>query len=94
LTGAAVSAEEARTFGLVSYVEDPSAVEGRVSKILDEMSYVSPISNASFKRIRRSTFTSRVLDIAHRELLRTITSPEFRKGAGAFKQKTRPKYYD
>jgi enoyl-CoA hydratase/carnithine racemase len=93
LTGTAVSAEEARTFGLVSYVEDPSAMEGRISKILDEMRYVSPVSNASFKRIRRSTFTSRVLDIAHRELLRTITSPEFRKGAGAFKQKTRPEYY-
>ena len=93
LTGAAISAEEARTFGLVNYVEDPASLESRVNKILDEMQHVSPVSNASFKRIRRSTFTTRVLDAAHRELLRAITSPDFKKGAAAFKQKTRPEFY-
>ena len=93
LTGAAIGAEEARTFGLVNYVEDPASLETRVSEILDEMRHVSPVSNASFKRIRRSTFTTRVLDVAHRELLRAITSPDFKKGAAAFKQKTPPEFY-
>jgi enoyl-CoA hydratase/carnithine racemase len=94
LTGAAINAEEARTFGLVNFVEDPASLEDRVTKILDEIRHVSPVSNASFKRIRRSTFSSRVLDVAHRELLRAITSPDFKKGAVAFKEKTRPEFYE
>jgi enoyl-CoA hydratase/carnithine racemase len=94
LTGAAISAEEARGFGLVNYVEDATSLDARVNKILNEIRYVSPVSNASFKRIRGSTFTSQVLDIAHRELLRSITSPDFKKGAVAFKQKTRPEFYE
>jgi enoyl-CoA hydratase/carnithine racemase len=94
LTGSAISAEEARTYGLVNYVDDPASLDNRIEKILEEIRYVSPVSNAGFKRIRRSTFTKRVLDIAHEELLRTITSPDFKKGAVAFKQKTRPEFYD
>jgi len=93
LTGSAMSAEEARTFGLVNYVEDPSKLEDRLNKILEDIRHVSPISNASFKRIRASTFTKRVVDTAHIELLRTITSPDFRTGAEAFRQKTPPEFY-
>lgn len=94
LTGKASTAEEALTFGLVNYVEDPSSLEDRVGKLNEEMGHVSPISNASFKRIRASTFASRILAIAHKELLRTITSPDFRKGAEAFKQKVPAEFYD
>ncbi len=93
LTGSAMNAEEARTFGLVNYVVDPDKLEGRVNNIAEEIRHVSPISNASFKRIRMTTFTAKVLSTAHKELLRTITSPDFKKGAAAFKQKTRPEFY-
>jgi 2-(1,2-epoxy-1,2-dihydrophenyl)acetyl-CoA isomerase len=94
LTGAAMSADEAQKFGLVNYVEDPTTIEDRLAEVLEEIRHVSPISNSSFKRIRKSTFTTRVLDVAHQELLRTITSRDFQEGAAAFKQKTRPDFYD
>jgi len=93
LTGAAISAEEARSFGLVNYVEEPGGIENRVAKILDEMRHVSPTSNASFKRIRGSLITARILNVAYKELLRTITSPDFRTGATAFTRKEPPEYY-
>jgi enoyl-CoA hydratase/3-hydroxyacyl-CoA dehydrogenase len=93
LTGAPISAEEARSYGLVNYVEETAHLRDRLDRILNEIRKVSPISNASFKRIHRSLFATRALDIAHRELLRTITSPDFVKGAAAFKEKTHPEYY-
>ena len=93
LTGAPISADEARSHGLVNYVEENAHLRERVNRLLSEMRNVSPISNASFKRIHRSFFTTRILDLAHRELFRTITSPDFVKGATAFKEKAHPEYY-
>jgi len=94
LTGGPISADEARSHGLVNYVEETTHLRERVDRLLSEMRNVSPISNASFKRIHRSLFTTRALDIAHRELFRTITSPDFVKGATAFKEKAHPEYYE
>jgi len=94
LTGGPMSADEARSHGLVNYVEETSHLRERVDRLLSEMRNVSPISNASFKRIHRSLFTTRALDLAHRELFRTITSPDFVKGANAFKEKAHPEYYE
>ena len=93
LTGTPITADEARSHGLVNYVEENTHLRERVDRLLSEMRNVSPISNASFKRIRRSLFTTRVVDLAHRELFRTIASPDFVKGATAFKEKTHPEYY-
>lgn len=93
LTGAPLDAIEARASGLVSYVEEPENLENRVKTILTEIRQVSPISNASFKRIRRSNMTDRILEIAHKELLRAITSPDFRRGATAFLDKSHADYY-
>ena len=93
LTGAPISADEARSHGLVNYVEENTHLRESVERLLSEMRNVSPISNASFKRIHRSIFTTRVVDLAHRELYRTITSPDFVTGATAFKEKTHPQYY-
>jgi enoyl-CoA hydratase / 3-hydroxyacyl-CoA dehydrogenase len=93
LTGTPISADEARSHGLVNYVEEKAHLRERVDRLLTEMHSVSPISNSSFKRIHRSLFTTRVVDLAHRELLRTITSPDFVKGATAFKEKHHPEYY-
>jgi enoyl-CoA hydratase / 3-hydroxyacyl-CoA dehydrogenase len=93
LTGAPISADEARYYGLVNYVEETAHLRDRLDQILSEIRKVSPISNASFKRIHRSLFATHDLDIAHRELFRTITSPDFVKGAAAFKEKTHPEYY-
>src|SRR6266571_7734510 len=94
LTGGPISADEARSHGLVNYVEETTHLRERVDQLLSEMRNVSPISNASFKRIHRSLFTTRALDIAHRELFRTITSPDFVKGATAFKEKAHLEYYE
>ena len=93
LTGGPISADAARSHGLVNYVEDTTHLRERVVQLLNEIRNVSPISNASFKRIRRSLFTTRALDLAHRELFRTITSPDFVKGATAFKEKVHPEFY-
>ena len=94
LTGAPISADEARSHGLVNYVEENTHLRERVDRLLGEMRNVSPISNASFKRIHRNLFTTRDLNLAHRELYRTITSPDFVKGATSFKEKTHPEYYE
>ena len=93
LTGVPISADEARSYGLVNYVEENAHLRERVDGLLSEMMNVSQISNASFKRVHLSLFTTRVLDLAHRELYRTITSPDFVKGATAFKEKSHPEYY-
>jgi enoyl-CoA hydratase / 3-hydroxyacyl-CoA dehydrogenase len=93
LTGAPVTAEEARSCGLVNYVEEAAHLCERVDRILSEMRNVSPISNASFKRIHRGLFTRQALSLAHKELFRTITSSDFEKGATAFRAKIHPKYY-
>lgn len=92
LTGTPVTAEEARSFGLVNYVEEQDGLEDRVQKVLTEMRHVSPISNASFKRIHRTIFSARALNVAYRELFRTITSKDFEEGAAAFAQKTAANY--
>jgi enoyl-CoA hydratase / 3-hydroxyacyl-CoA dehydrogenase len=93
LTGAPISAGEARSYGLVNYVEETTHLRERVSRILNEIRNVSPISNASFKRIHRTIFTTNALSVAHRELFRTITSSDFQKGATAFREKNHPEYY-
>lgn len=93
LTGAPISADEAKSIGLINYVEVPENLLDRITKTLKEIEHVSPISNASFKRIHNSAITTRVLDIAHRELLRAITSSDFKKGAAAFTKKASPEYY-
>jgi enoyl-CoA hydratase / 3-hydroxyacyl-CoA dehydrogenase len=92
LTGAPMSAEEARSYGLVNYVEEKTHLRERVDQLLGAMRSVSPISNASCKRIHQGLFTTRALDLAHRELFRTITSSDFVKGATAFKEKVHPEY--
>jgi enoyl-CoA hydratase/carnithine racemase len=94
LTGAPISADEARSYGLVNYVEEATHLRERVDQVLNEIRNVSPISNASFKRIHRGLFTTHALDLAHAELFTTITSPDFEKGAAAFREKIHPEYYD
>lgn len=93
LTGNSINAQEAQLHGLVNQVAPASNLENLANKVLDEITHVSPISNASFKRIRQSLFTKHSLKIAYDELLRTITSKDFQKGARAFAQKTPGKYY-
>lgn len=92
LTGTALSAEDAHLAGLVNYVEPSEKLQGRVESLLAEMRHVSPTSTASFKRIRQITYAEDVLEVAHKELLRTITSTDFKKGATAFLEKTTPNY--
>src|SRR5207244_9418385 len=74
LTGAPISADEARSYGLVNYVEEATHLRERVDRILNEIRNVSPISNARFKRIHQGLFTTRALELAHSELYSTITS--------------------
>lgn len=93
LTGEAISAQEAQSFGLVNYVVDPLGLEDRVREVIEETRRVSSISNASFKRIRRNLMQRSVLNSAYRELLRSITSPDFKKGAIGFANKTTPEFY-
>lgn len=93
LTGRAISAQEAELYGLVNQVAPEGSLEDLADKLLDEITHVSPISNASFKRIRQRLFPEQRLRIAYDELFRTITSKDFKKGARAFAQKTQANYY-
>ena len=93
LTGKAINAQEAEKHGLVNQVAPEDNLENLANQLLDEITHVSPISNASFKRIRQSQFTRHSLKIAYDELYRTVTSQDFRKGARAFAQKIPAEFY-
>ncbi len=92
LTGEPLTAVEAHTLGLVNYVVPDTRLLAVTGRVLKKLSQVSPISNSSFKRILRSTIPRASLAAAYKELLNTITSPDFRKGARAFAHKMAPDY--
>ncbi len=93
LTGRAISAQEAEQHGLVNEVTPEDNLENLLDKLVDEITHVSPISNASFKRIHQSLFPKPSLKTAYDELYTSITSKDFKKGATAFIQKTQANYY-
>ncbi len=92
LTGSPLSANEAKTLGLANQVVRVNRLRPAADKILQELRKVSPTSNSSFKRVRRATIPRAVLLIAYRELLKTITSPDFREGTLAFVTKKPPEF--
>jgi len=93
LTGATVNAQQALYYGLVNHVTTVEEQPGLTNKILDQISHISPVSNSSFKRIERTMITDQSLDTSYKELLRAMTSEDFKKGAKAFLEKSTAKYY-
>lgn len=93
LTGEPIAAEEAKEIGLVNYAVAKEKLLATTTSTLEKLSHVSPISNSSFKRILYDTVSSSALDTAYAQLLRTITSPDFKKGSRAFARKQTPNYY-
>ncbi len=90
LTGHPISVREALQLGLVSQIALRRQLRQTAEEVIHSMEHVSPISNSSFKRIRKELITDRLLDKAHQELLRAITSPDFRRGSEAFLAKRAP----
>ena len=93
LTGTPLTANEATMHGLVNCSVPRQELIPTLEKIIREIMHVSPVSNSSFKRIRRTELSKTNLETAYRELLRTITSKDFREGSSAFVAKRAPKYY-
>lgn len=93
LTGETLNAQQALYYGLVNYVGASQELGSQTTKVLDQIAHMSPVSNSSFKRIRRTLISKLSLDTAHKELLRTLTSDDFKKGAKAFLDKNHKKYY-
>jgi len=93
LTGTPLSANEATNYGLVNHSVPRQELIATLEKVIRDIMHVSPISNSSFKRIRKTDLSKTKLDTAYRELLRTITSEDFRKGSSAFIAKRDPEYY-
>ena len=93
LTGEPITAREAREIGLVNYTAPKEKLLATTKGILEKLSRVSPISNSSFKRILHDNVSRSALDTAYAQLLRTITSTDFKKGSGAFARKQIPNYY-
>jgi enoyl-CoA hydratase / 3-hydroxyacyl-CoA dehydrogenase len=93
LTGRAITADEAKQHGLISHSVPKQELASTLEKIIREITHVSPISNSSFKRIRRMDLSKTKLETAYKELLRTITSKDFREGSSAFVAKRAPEYY-
>ncbi|HEV2119424.1 MAG TPA: enoyl-CoA hydratase/isomerase family protein [Candidatus Bathyarchaeia archaeon] len=93
LTGTPLSATDATNYGLVNYSVPREKLTPTLEKIIREMMHVSPISNSSFKRLKKTDLTKTKLETAYKELLRTITSKEFREGSSAFVEKRSPDYY-
>src|SRR4029077_322087 len=93
LTGAPIAADEAKVCGLVGHLVPREELNVTLEKIIREIMHVSPISNASFKGIRKMELSKRKLETAYRELFRTITSKDFREGSNAFVAKRAPEYY-
>jgi enoyl-CoA hydratase/carnithine racemase len=93
LTGTPLSANEATNYGLVNHSVPRQELIATLEKVIRDIMHVSPISNSSFKRIRKTDLSKTKLDTAYRELLRTITSEDFREGSSAFIAKRDPEYY-
>jgi enoyl-CoA hydratase/3-hydroxyacyl-CoA dehydrogenase len=93
LAGTPLSANEATNYGLVNHSVPRQELIPTLEKIIRDIMHVSPISNSSFKRIRKTDLSKTKLDTAYRELLRTITSEDFREGSRAFIAKRDPEYY-
>jgi len=93
LSGTALAADEARDYGLVNHSVPRQELVPTLEKIIREIMRVSPISNSSFKRIRNTDLSRSKLKTAYVELLRTITSKDFREGSSAFVAKRAPEYY-
>jgi enoyl-CoA hydratase/carnithine racemase len=93
LTGTPLSANEATNYGLVNHSVPRQELIATLEKVIRNIMHVSPISNSSFKRIRKTDLSKTKLDTAYRELLRTITSEDFREGSSAFIAKRDPEYY-
>ena len=93
LAGTPLSANEAANYGLVNYSVPRQELIPTLEKVIREIMHVSPISNSSFKRIRKTDFSKTKLETAYRELLRTITSKDFREGSSAFVANRPPEYY-
>ena len=93
LTGTPLTADEATNYGLVSHSVPREELTPTLEKIIRNIMYVSPVSNSSFKRIRRTDLSKTKLETAYRELLRAITSEDFREGSSAFLAKRVPEYY-
>src|SRR6266567_2971097 len=93
LAGTPLTADEASHYGLVSHSVPREELASTLEKIIRDIMHVSPVSNSSFKRIRRTDLSKTKLETAYRELLRTITSEDFREGSSAFVAKRAPEYY-
>jgi len=93
LTGTPLTADEAANYGLVNHSVPRHELTPTLEKIIREVMHVSPISNSSFKRIRKTDLSKTKLQTAYRELLRTITSKDFLEGSRAFVAKRSPEYY-
>jgi enoyl-CoA hydratase / 3-hydroxyacyl-CoA dehydrogenase len=93
LTGTPLTADEAMRHGLVSHSVSREDLTPTVDRIIGEITHVSPVSNSSFKRIRKTELSRAKLETAYKELLRTITSKDFREGSNAFIDKRPPEYY-
>lgn len=93
LTGTALTADEALESGLVGYSVAKQELIPTLDRVTSEIMHVSPVSNSSFKRIRKTDLSNTKLGTAYKELLRTITSDEFREGSTAFLSKRPPNYY-
>jgi len=93
LAGIPLSADEATSYGLVNHSVPRQELIPTLEKVIREIMHVSPISNSSFKRIRKTDLSRTKLETAYRELLRTITSKDFREGSSAFLAKRAPEYY-
>src|SRR5713101_4782359 len=93
LAGTPLTADEASHYGLVSHSVPREELASTLEKIIQDIMQVSPVSNSSFKRIRRTELSKTRLEAAYRELLRTINSKDFREGSSAFVAKRAPEYY-
>jgi enoyl-CoA hydratase/3-hydroxyacyl-CoA dehydrogenase len=93
LAGTPLSANEATNYGLVNHSVPRQELIPTLEKVIREIMHVSPISNSSFKRIRKTDLSKTKLETAYWELLRTITSEDFREGSSAFVAKRPPEYY-
>jgi enoyl-CoA hydratase / 3-hydroxyacyl-CoA dehydrogenase len=93
LTGTPLTADEAASYGLISHSVPREKLIPTLEKIIQEIIHVSPISNSSFKRIRKTDLSKTKQAIAYKELLRTITSKDFQEGSSAFVAKRAPEYY-
>ncbi len=98
LSGERMAADKAAALGLVHEVCPADAVEGKVSKIVDELLRAAPnalaISKATIAKLSAGSIDEHLLTDLESQFARNAAGPEAQEGKASFREKRSPSWYN